>query len=347
MGIDNEYGVPEWNFIVLPNFFEDDDYWTSSLQDACGEAYLAIANLGNKYRNPREWIKACKIYDANIGVIIDYYGGKSAVAAYKKETGQYPDGIRLRPKLDKCKENKIFRETGLLPPESNLTMQYKDDIVDIAHKTSGVTMSDAEEMDLHIKKAKGIMADALLRSKREMESNDRIRNIYNTSDSLSLDIIANYFAQKDSGVNPNINKRDDRSLDEMVDDYNRSLDKDEWESVYGGGSSIMKRGATLYTTKQLTRLEVAKIMAANGLPAINELARKRASDDDIRNLKRELGESIMTKKQRKKAEKQYKRYAQQRERAAKSDRDLARSLTNTKLHVNNSMRLSDIIGRGK
>ena len=340
----NNYGVPEWNFIILPNYFDDDEYWSSNIQEECPEAYLAIANLGNKYDDPQEWINACQIYDEHIGTLIDYYGGEIAIKSYVQEYDDFPPGIKLRPKLNKTKSNKAFRETGILPPARSKLFEPAIEMSSyIAQTIDGIDDEEIRNMEIKAKKPKGIIRDMLLSDKRSIDAAERVKNNYVTESSISLDVIANYYARKDGGTTSS-NKMDDRSLDQIIEQYNESITEDQWESDIES-TAYYQSGSILYTPKARARLEVAKALAANGIQPISKSARKNMNPDDIRLIRKEIGESVLTKKELKKARKQYKDYAHNRERAAESDRELGMALTRNKLNLNNSMRLDDLIAK--
>lgn len=342
----DNYGVPEWNFIILPNYFDDDEYWSSNIQEECPEAYLAIANIGNKYVDPREWINACQIYDENIGVLIDYYGGEVAVKSYLQEYGDYPPGIKSRPKLDKKKSNKAYRETGILPPTKSTMYEPAVEMTSqVAETIDGITDEDIKAMKIKVRKPKGIIRDMLLADRRDYEANERRKNIYISESPISLDVIANYYAKKD-GRQSVFDKVDDRSLDEIINEYNESINTNDWEAAYDD-AGYYQSGSVLVTAKSRARLEVAKALAASGLRPISKHAQKNMSNGEIRLIRKEIGEAVLSKKEKKKARKQYKEYAKQRERAAASDRELGHALTRNKLALNNSMRLDDLISRGK
>lgn len=337
------YGVPEWNFIILPNYFDDDEYWSSNIEEECPEAYLAIANLGNKYENPREWINACQIYDQYIGKLIDYYGGEIAVQSYKEEYGSYPPGIKLRPKLDKTKSNKAFRETGILPPEKSKLFEPAIEMSSyVAQTIDGISDDDIKDMEIKAKKPKGVIRDMLLSDKRSFDAEQRVKNNYVTESSISLDVIANYYARKD-GTTASAHNSDDRTLDQIIDQYNESINHDQWES--DTDNSYYQSGGIIVSAKARARLEVAKALAASGIQPLNKKARKNMNADEIRLIRKEIGESVLSKKELKKARKQYKDYTRKRERAAQSDRELGMALTRNKLALNNSMRLDDLISR--
>lgn len=337
------YGVPEWNFIILPNYFDDDEYWSSNIQEECPEAYLAIANLGNKYENPREWINACQIYDQYIGTLIEYYGGEIAVQSYKEEFGSFPPGIKLRPKLDKTKSNKAFRETGILPPEKSKLFDPAIEMSSyVAQTIDGISDSEIHDMDIKVKKPKGVIRDMLLADRRNFDAEQRVKNNYVTESSISLDVIANYYARKD-GETTSAHGNDDRSLEQIIAQYNESINQDQWESDIEGG--YHQSGGIIYSAKSRARLEVAKALAANGIRPLNKKARKSMNPDEIRLIRKEIGESVLTKKEIKKARKEYKDYARKRERAVQSDRELGMALTQNKLALNNSMRLDDLIAK--
>ena len=345
------YGVPEWNFIILPNYFDDDEYWSSTIEEECPEAYLAIANIGKRYTNPRKWLEACQIYDEHIGTLIDYYGGEAAILSYKEMYGDYPPGIKSRPKLTKKSSNKAFRETGILPPAKSKLYEPAIELSSyVAESIDGITDEEIRNMEIKAKKPKGIMRDILLDDRRSIEAKERMRNTYTTDASVSLDVISNFYASKDGKTGHNTTTRDSRSIDQYVDEYNESInDENQWESLYETGKAGLQymHGSYLRTPEVLAKLEVAKTMAANGLPAINKAARKTMKEEVYQMIRSEVGEPILTKKEKKRAKKETKRYKENRERALQSDRYLSKVLTRNKLAINNSMRLDDLIARGK
>lgn len=342
---DNEFGVPDWNFLILPNYYEDDEYWTSEIEEACPEAYTAIANLNNKFRDPREWVKACKIYDKYIGQLIDYYGGKIAVLAYYEENGEYPKGIRLRPKLDKHKENKVFRETGILPPEEGKTIEERIDLAEEIKSTGyDDRMKKINEEGLKAKRAKGKFGYMLSNDFNRIGADNRVSNIYTTQNSLSLDIISSYYNRRNLSSDDSDGIKSDMTLDELVKAYEYDNQEEDWESEADNNPRWYTKYGRVMNGKSLARLEVAKILADNGFHKIVRNMTKSLDDSsDARLIKTELGESLLSKKQKKKADKQYRQYQEEREKRAKADRDLSKALTSDKVQLNNSLRLSDLI----
>ena len=92
-------GIPAWNFQLLINVFEDDNYWDTSLADDMPEAYEAISSIGKKYSDIAEYEEALEIYNKYEPMIIDYYGGRDAVDYIIQEFDVIPVGIIKPPKL--------------------------------------------------------------------------------------------------------------------------------------------------------------------------------------------------------------------------------------------------------
>jgi hypothetical protein len=185
----------------------------------------------------------------------------------------------------------------------------------------------------------------LLSDRRAMDADYRIRNKFATESAISLDVITNYFAKRDGG---DVGRRDldDRSAEQIIAEYNDSIREDEWESDVAS-SGIYQSGSILYTAKSRARLEVAKSFVEHGLQPVSKHARKNMPNDEIRLIRKEIGESVLSKKEKKKMRKQYKDYNAKREKQAASDRELGMALTRNKMAVNNSLRLDDLIARRK
>jgi hypothetical protein len=92
-------GIPAWNFELLVNIFEDDNYWDVSLQEDMPEAYEAITSIGKKYGNIADYEDALEIYNKYEPQIIEYYGGEKAIDFIVDEFDIIPVGIIKPPKL--------------------------------------------------------------------------------------------------------------------------------------------------------------------------------------------------------------------------------------------------------
>jgi hypothetical protein len=92
-------GIPSWNFELLVNIFEDDNYWDVSLQEDMPEAYEAISSIGKKYSDIAEYEEALETYNKYEPQIIEYYGGQKAVEFIIDEFDVIPVGIIKPPKL--------------------------------------------------------------------------------------------------------------------------------------------------------------------------------------------------------------------------------------------------------
>ena len=92
-------GIPAWNFELLVNVFEGDNYWDTSLQTDMPEAYEAITSIGKKYGDIAEYEEALEVYNKYEPQIIEYYGGKKAVDFIIEEFDTIPIGIIKPPKL--------------------------------------------------------------------------------------------------------------------------------------------------------------------------------------------------------------------------------------------------------
>ena len=92
-------GIPAWNFELLVNVFEDDNYWDVSLQEDMPEAYEAITSIGKKYGNISDYEDALEIYNKYEPQIIEYYGGEKAIDFIVDEFDIIPVGIIKPPKL--------------------------------------------------------------------------------------------------------------------------------------------------------------------------------------------------------------------------------------------------------
>lgn len=91
--------IPAWNFELLVNVFDDDNYWDVSLQEDMPEAFEAISSIGKKYSDISEYEDALETYNKYEPQIIEYYGGEKAVKFIMDEFDIIPVGIIKPPKL--------------------------------------------------------------------------------------------------------------------------------------------------------------------------------------------------------------------------------------------------------
>lgn len=91
--------IPAWNFQVLINEFDDDNYWDLSLQEDMPEAYEAITSIGKKYSDISDYEDALDLYNKYEPKIINYYGGEKAIDFIIDEFDTIPIGIIKPPKL--------------------------------------------------------------------------------------------------------------------------------------------------------------------------------------------------------------------------------------------------------
>ena len=352
--------IPEWNYQVLKNNFED-SYWIRGVEDTYPEAFKALSNLNKKYNSYSNWVDACQIYDRYIGDMYEYYGGELVVKAYYKEHQDYPPGVVQRPSLlMKKKIQKVINgvaETGVEPSRFGeyIDVLTVDEIDDVINDSNG-NLSDQEVSDSVDFKMKDMPKKILALAEEvidKSESSSRVRHIYNNRNAPSYDIITAFY-----------DNHDDRNADcydfknKSIDDIVKEVEISEYEEAANG--KWVRRSDEPEYHYRLNRIlnrdahdniQVAKVFASFGINPITKKMKKHMDDVEIKMMRSELGDiGPLSKEEIKAAKKQAKVYEKQREGSAQrrdSDSALGDFLT-TRFRIedfNDRMVVDDLVSR--
>lgn len=329
-------GIPAWNFQLLVNVFEDDNYWDVSLQEDNPEAYEAITSIGKKYGDIAAYEDALELYNKYEPQIIEYYGGEKVVDFIMEEFDTIPVGIMKPPKLkNKLKEKYIKGinySTGkyYAPVSSEEQLDWdKDRFVD-----GNQAANELPRMSRHLKRA--------------------LRSIINRTDASASSVYFNtdIIAQIRNGNYESEESMDDRVTRMSVDEHVKMYDKrhgTEYKELTNEeklalinddkntANSYVPRYSLAQSQQVSTSIFIKKMMIKSGLNPISDRERSNMTTAEIKRLATFLGaeyvyDDKMMKKMIKKSEKLKKRAEKER---LRYDRDYAhhnasveRALTN-------------------
>lgn len=329
-------GIPAWNFQLLVNVFEDDNYWDVSLQEDNPEAYEAITSIGKKYSDIAEYEEALALYNKYEPQIIEYYGGEKVVDYIMENYDTIPVGIIKPPKLKSKVKEKYIKginySTGKYYPPVSSEEQVdwdKDRFTDGNH--------DADQlprMSRHLKRA--------------------LRTIINKTDTSASSVYFNtdIIAQIRNGNYESEECLDDKisrmSVDEHVKMYDkrhkteyRELTNEEKLALINDdkntANSYVPRYSLVQPQQVSTSIFIKKMMIKSGLNPISDGERSNMTTAEIKRLATFLGaeyvyDDKMMKKMIKKSEKLKKKAEKERDRYDKDYRQhnasVERALTN-------------------
>lgn len=332
--------IPAWESVILVNDFGD-SYWVSEIQDKCPEAFGKLQNLKNKYRDFHQWLEACEIYDQYIGEIIDYYGGEAIVEA-RIADGDQPEGWKPRPKLRMTKKNKSIIQSGVIP--AKIDRMSDSEWYDAYSLMTASVSNDSEDDGIKytIKPAKGKHKKVLNQLTKSYLDKSKTRAMTLTKRGYASDIISEYYNSCRSSYDAEICSYEDKSINELARMYEESKKTDEWVPVHDEfstyGNELRYSNNRILSNKQIEMVDIMKSLHESGLNVLDKDHLKLMDKHEARLYKREIGESMLTNKERKKAAKQYKKYEKERSKTLQnrrdSDRALSRLLTENKGNAN-------------
>lgn len=332
--------IPAWESIILTNDFGD-EYWVSGIQIKCKEAFNKIQNIRKSYRNIHQWIEACEIYDEYIRQIIDYHGGMEIIQACL-DAGETPEGWKPRPKLKMTKQNKEIVKTGIIPSKvAKMTDEDWEEAYEIM--TSRVSTEDVEDLKCNIKPAKGKHKKILGTVARAHIDKTKAKSMSLTRRDYASDIISEYYnSVGDRDTTYSDEGYEDKSLKELAAMFEEENKVQEWEPVYDEWSKYPEKlrfdHNRMLSNKQCAMVDVMKTLHESGLNILDKSHLKLMDKAEARLYSREIGQSMLSEKERKKSAKKYKKYQKEREKTlqsrADSDRALSRLLTGNKGSAN-------------
>lgn len=329
-------GIPAWNFQLLVNVFEDDNYWDVSLQEDNPEAYEAITSIGKKYGDIAAYEDALELYNKYEPQIIEYYGGEKVVDFIMEEFDTIPIGIMKPPKLkNKLKEKYIKGinySTGKYYPPVSSEEQVdwdKDRFTDGNH--------DADQlprMSRHLKRA--------LRSINN-RTDTSASSVYFNTDIIAQIRNGNYESEESMddrvtrmSVDEHVkmyDKRHEPQYDELTNDEKLALISDDENNT----NSYVPRYSLAQSPQISSSIFIKKMMIKSGLNPISDRERSNMTTAEIKRLATYLGaeyvyDDKMMKKMIKKSEKLKKRAEKERQRYdrdyVRHNADVERALTN-------------------
>ena len=347
----NKNEIPEWNFIVLFNDF-DDGYWDDDFETAAPEAFTALQNIKRKHGDPATYDEAMATYKKYIDVAYEFYGGKMAVEFIKETTGQYPKGIVPPPKLNKKGEKKYVAgaqyDIGKYVP--TLTNDQQQAIAE-----EYVKDIDPEDIQFSDEKIPRNIRRRLRKDINDIRARNNARASYKDSTAqFTTDVITQIIMHSEDIINDPY-----RDIDDIIDDRNNGMglkehvklydkrheyDDDDYVIVdapvvdndrysYAGGMT------SAYQQQIANDTYVLRIMQEHGMKAFTSKELEEMSPSRKAYYRNIFGiDAVMSEKERKKYNKQYKKQTKQYKKkmakhTADSDRSLA-SLLSSRSVVN-------------
>ena len=315
-------GIPEWNFQILVNVFEDDNYWDTSLKEDLPEVYEAITSIGRKYGDIAEYEEAMAKYNEYMPQVIDYYGGEKVVEYIMENYDIIPVGIIKPPKLKgKLKEKYIegiSYTTGKFYEPVSAEEQKEWDEERFANNSNPVA-KDLPPLTRELKRAiKGFTRKPTLGAKSVYFNTDIISQIKNGD--IDYDGMTNEEKIVALPVSELL-----KMYDKQHEDKPRELTNAEKLELINDGEES-KMPINKYSVQQqivTTDMIIRKAMIKAGLNPITDKERAQLSTADIKRLAQFLGpeyvyDDKMMRKMMKKSEKMKKKSEKERERYNRS-----------------------------
>ena len=326
--------LPKWVNTILTNEFEDDPYWIEGIERDCPEAFIALSNLQQRPSDVNTYVDAMAIYNKYIPEIIEYYGGQEVIDAYFKETGEYPPGYILPPKLRMKKKNINFARTGYVPPKVG---QYHDpvsieEIAKAGEAMFGVSEEELNE-DIVIRKPPKELKKRIKKMALSLEG--RRRDILNSNMSLSAsyDIISQFYEHQQTGKQIDT---DDYGIDSMsISELARLFDvleeeeNQEWVPVRDSNNTVEYRNNRLVYMPEITSAaQWADILYKAGFDKGVRKFLKTLPANKRKEVRNQVGITFKGTKQLKKSRKSYDRYMKALNKKQDSLRSLGHLLSN-------------------
>lgn len=338
--------VPEWNFTILMNDF-DDDYWDDDFERYNPEAFYALSNLNRKCNTIEMYEEQKEIYDKYIPEAEKFYGGPLAIKFLRKEFGNVkglPKPPKLKNKLMKKYVEGAYYQLGKYVPKIDTSVLKSAEHEQLA----GVDFSNVKFVPPDVpkevlKKTAKIIADSRLTGNTKAStvsfSTDIISQIAENVDAISN----NPFLDIDKAISGNLSMlsldEHERLYDERVEAEKLAAEREElstddevsYGSTYGSYRSRLK--SSIYVYKSLEKAG-QKPFADEQLAEMSD-ARKQL-------LSNYLGaETVMTPKELKKLKKQRKKELK------KYNEDFAKHRSETNRALANILSSQSILNRIK
>lgn len=331
--------LPKWVNTILTNEFEDDPYWETGIEQEIPEAFYALTNIQKAPSDIHVFMQARHIYEKYIDEVINYYGGMENIRQYLEENGQYPPGYSDPPKLSLSKKtNRAILRSGVIPQKEGVYNRILDgeDMSDLGEKMYPST-TDAE--DLQFVTPKGKLKKRLQKKYRKSVSSGRIDTMSTNVYAAGFDIISQYYKNNHSD-NPETD--DEVFLKKSYGELARMYDEEAKERENGWTYDIEFvnglgfKNDRLLSRKLYTEIESMRALSENGFNPLKG-RKKKYTPDELKRIRTELGINVLSKKDIKKQNKEFKRY----EKGLTKHSDSFRSLSQTLSRNSRGMSLGD------
>lgn len=306
--------LPDFVNIILTNEFEDDPYWVEGIENDLPEAYHALTTLSTSPADPATYLEGMEIYKRYIPDVIEYYGGQRAIDAYFNETGKYPKGYILPPKLKMKKRNMNFAKTGYVPPKIGeyISPITDEELVKLGEEMYGVPDSEAAEIRT-CKPSNKALRKRLKKTAENFEGDkSKPNDIYGSHANLAAryNVIAQYYenVQQSNSIDSDAITTSKMSISELADLYDAIQREDQEEWVVSKPSQktdgLSYYGHRVITSGKLqAHADWLSLMVENGFAEYARKYLKKFDDADRKYLKSQTGISFQSKKELKKKKK--------------------------------------------
>jgi hypothetical protein len=327
--------VPDWNFIILMNEF-DDDYWDDDFERANPEAFHALSNINRKCSSVEQYEEQMEIYNKYIPEAEAFYGGPLAIK-FLREEFENVKGLPRPPKL-KSKLMKKYIE-GAYYQHGKYVPKINESVIKAAE--------DKIQSDIKLEEVKFVepeVSKEFIRKTAKVINESRLSVAHKASEiSFNTDIIAQIAANADMlSANPYMeinaaltNGLASLSIEEHEKLYDENAEEEallkEREPIDGSDDDVPSYSSRdSYAKRNRSSIYIAKVLDKAGqMPftrdQVNGMTESRKSM-----LSNYFGkEAFMTPKQLKKLKKQRKKEMQRyQEMYAQSQADTNRALAN-------------------
>ena len=312
--------VPEWNFTILMNDF-DDDYWDDDFERYNPEAFYALSNLNRKCNTIEMYEEQKEIYEKYLPEAEKFYGGPLAIEFLRKEFGNVkglPRPPKLQGKLMKKYVEGAYYQLGKYIPKIDSSVIKEAE----REQLKGVDFSNVkfvppDEPKEVLRKTAKLIADS------KLTGNHKASSVSFSTDIISqiaenVDVIANNpFMDIDKALFSNLSTlslaEHERLYDEREEAEKLAAEREELSS-----SEDISYGSTIgnYRNRLRSSIYVYKSLEKAGQKpfADEQLAEMSQGRKDL--LANYLGaEAVLTpkelKKLKKKRKKEMKQYEEQ------------------------------------
>lgn len=315
-------GYPDFLFNPLFNTYEENDqYW--SLQDSTNPRVVMIRNtLKTKYNRFEDYVKALELYCEYMEELAKDYGGMQ-ILLNTIEEGNVTEYVPPEPRIKATKRSKkelrrIYKFSQSKGFDYDALNDILGDIVSAEENKIGENLSN--DTSVIVKRAKGKEKREIQKIVQSMEVKNRVSSIYSRNrTSPEFDMISEYYRQLyENGGYTRKGKEAPLTFEEFF--KRKEAEEIEREAFPDGRVeselNIFINGEHMPAARAQT-IEFLKELYLNGYNVVGAFS-KGMKKQEVRVIKRKIGivdDDTMSKKMKKKAKKNKKFNAMQREKS--------------------------------